>query len=300
MSLFDQLALHAAGVAGKYQQGRNDAAQERYKRDITAQSRQDELERQALQQAILQKREERAAMEDAARSRYYDSQVEENKARAHSLLNPKPVAEPKPTPKKYRYEADKAGKMWAIDEETNEAQPVKGFPGQRVPGTGGGGPTEPKPKQIPSSGVKGIVDWKILGDATDRAVEAFADPKISATGFVQGRVAGLAGQLGLADPKAISARSKLANIGTALGKLRSGGAITPSEFERLAPLIPNANDDEDTVRQKLADLKAYLDSVSERTTQTYEETGYDVRGLRGGATPGASSHHPDNPFVKRP
>lgn len=60
MSFFDQLALHAAGAVGKYQQGNRAGEQERYKRGITAQDRQDDLERQALQQSIMQQRDAQA------------------------------------------------------------------------------------------------------------------------------------------------------------------------------------------------------------------------------------------------
>lgn len=148
-----------------------------------------------------------------------------------------------------------------------------------VPGVGGS-----PGKILPASAVSDLSDWQGMLDATREARGAFNDLKgANATGAFVGRFGGLLGQFGHppGGEAGVRANSRLSNITTALGKLRSGGAITPQEFERLVGLLPQKTDDEETViKPKLAELEDYVGRVIQRKLDGFEEAGYGVQGVR--------------------
>ncbi len=131
----------------------------------------------------------------------------------------------------------------------------------------------------------------ILGaaEAADQAFTTADSAKLNVSGPIRGRVAPVLQNLGWEkiDPRETSARATLANIASEIMRQRSGGAITDSEFERLQPFMPSANDTEDLVRQKLTDLKAYLARQRDTALDALEDGGYDVRSFRRRAAGGA-------------
>ena len=110
------------------------------------------------------------------------------------------------------------------------------------------------------------------------------------TGWFDGlRNTSLAQNLGMGMGKdATSAVAALSNLASSIMKDRSGGAITPQEFERLQPFLPSKYDNEEDARQKMVDLKSTLEQIREARLSALEGSGYDVSALRGsGRAPAA-------------
>ena len=70
-----------------------------------------------------------------------------------------------------------------------------------------------------------------------------------------------------------SARGMFGNLVSMVGKARSGGAITPSEFNRLETFLPTADDDEGAVMQKLQDFLAELRDIQRIRRETRAQGG---------------------------
>lgn len=285
MGILDQLALRAAGAAGSFQQGRLKGEAVRYDRDQAEQERRAEIERRALERALVERRD--AQVEQFRRDQLAQQAADRQAAREAQEAN---------LQEQIRARAEEAAKQREFVAGQNDMN--RGLRRDLAPRRGG----PEAGKNLPASAVRDVNEWQSLRDSAVEAANAFNSiPKgQNVSGGIVGRVAGALGQFGIGtgegglnSPTAISARSKLSNISTALGKLRSGGAITPEEYDRLEPMIPNKNDDEDVVRSKLADLSAYLERKMSRDLDTYEGSGYDVTKVRSGAP--APANQPSAP-----
>ena len=78
------------------------------------------------------------------------------------------------------------------------------------------------------------------------------------------------------DPKGVDTRAAIADIGSAIVHERSGAAVTASEYPRLKPFIPKANDDPEIVKKKLLKFRDEYERVIEETSEFYRELGYNV------------------------
>lgn len=67
-------------------------------------------------------------------------------------------------------------------------------------------------------------------------------------------------------------RARLGNLWSTIGKLRSGGAITDSEFKRLEPFLPSPGDDYTKANTKLAELERAYNDILQRKTDLYGGT----------------------------
>ena len=78
-----------------------------------------------------------------------------------------------------------------------------------------------------------------------------------------------------ANPEGVDARAAISNIGSLKLHERSGAAVTASEFPRLAPFIPLATDDSETVLKKLKQMKTIAQGEQQGLTETYtKDQGY--------------------------
>jgi len=78
-----------------------------------------------------------------------------------------------------------------------------------------------------------------------------------------------------ANPEGVNARAAISNIGSLKLHERSGAAVTASEFPRLAPFIPLATDDADTVVKKLQQMKTIAQGEQQGLAETYtKDQGY--------------------------
>ena len=102
-------------------------------------------------------------------------------------------------------------------------------------------------------------------DQALKAIDAYPD----ATGFLIGNAPNAISSR--TDPKGVDARAKIADIGSLLIHDRSGAAVTASETPRLLPFIPQVSDDAATVRTKLRNLRAALQSTNSDIEDVYSE-----------------------------
>lgn len=94
------------------------------------------------------------------------------------------------------------------------------------------------------------------------------------TGVIASSVSKLGALAGMA-PDFTEYRSMIDNFGSALLKLRSGAAVTPQEFTRIAGFIPSVYDDEKTAQTKInrfiEETTAAQKNYVERSTQTTQQ-----------------------------
>jgi hypothetical protein len=74
------------------------------------------------------------------------------------------------------------------------------------------------------------------------------------------------------DPDGVAVRARIGNVFSTIGKLRSGGAITESEFERLNTFLPDDGETSYEVKTKLDDLLAAYGRIMQRRLDTYGAT----------------------------
>jgi hypothetical protein len=77
------------------------------------------------------------------------------------------------------------------------------------------------------------------------------------------------------DKDGVAVRAKIANVFSTIGKLRSGGAITASEFERLRPFLPDDGERIEVSTQKLQGLEEAYRDIIQRRLDVYSQT-YDT------------------------
>jgi hypothetical protein len=156
-------------------------------------------------------------------------------------------------PSGYRYTAD------------GNLEPIPGGPGDRA-----GRNVTLRP--VPAAVGKGVVENRSTLSRIDRALQA-VDSNPDAFGPANWLGGDMVRQY--TDPEGVPARAIVANIGSQVIHDRSGAAVTVSEFPRLQPFIPTATDSPQTVKRKLAALKAEIESILEETTAYYsEDNGY--------------------------
>jgi len=151
------------------------------------------------------------------------------------------------------------------------------------PGRGGGAPSviqgftppEEKLKSIPPSVNTAIIQNQTANNQLDRAISLVSGQDLP--GMTGDKTAtGLKGYLPNAilnrvDPKGVSARAEIADIGSLKLHDRSGAAVTASESPRLMPFIPLATDDNETVLKKLNRLKLEVQNETSAMKDIYSK-----------------------------
>ena len=297
MGLLDQLALRAAGVAGKYQGGRLAGEQERYKRDTTSQARRDDLERQALERALLEQRnqeltEYRRGMLNSRDN--WDDFVDEGgtvvqvnrqtgERRQLPGLRKQPV---KPEGPERGVVVEESDKQILIDPTTG--RPIARF---------GAKPKTPQVTVLPGPEGQIYRVPRAGGEATPVAtaggpLRVQDKTRESAIRENRSRLAGVEGALAIAranpdafglknvlgetvmqrlDPEGSGARGEVANIGSLKISDRSGATVPVGEMQRLRPFVPDASDRPDKV---VRDLERFL--VEYRRVLDELEEGYSI------------------------
>lgn len=154
-----------------------------------------------------------------------------------------------------------------------------------------GKPLGPKLKDVPGPMQKAMVENATNLQRAQRALDLVEGKDLgemkgdkSATGwkgFLPNTV------LNRVDPQGVDARASIADLGSLVIHDRSGAAVTAAEFPRLAPFIPLATDDADTVKKK---LRRFIQTYKEEIENTKGMYGPDA-GFKpfGGAAPSAPS-----------
>lgn len=97
------------------------------------------------------------------------------------------------------------------------------------------------------------------------------------------------------DPEGVDTRAAIADLGSMIIHDRSGAAVSASEYPRLKPFIPKANDKPDVVKQKLSRFLAEFEAINEESEGFYRESGYNVPAMKqaGSKKPAAGSGQDD-------
>lgn len=96
------------------------------------------------------------------------------------------------------------------------------------------------------------------------------------TGFISGRAQSLGQKIGAAGDDFNQFKQKLSTVENIMLKLRSGAAVTESEYKRFMNEMPTINDDEKTRDVKLANSISYATELLNGKIDTYQEGGYKV------------------------
>lgn len=142
-----------------------------------------------------------------------------------------------------------------------------------------GGPASPDGKQggkiLPASQLESIADMKrvkdVLAEASD---DAFL--RQVKTGPVAGRRQAVGAKVGLSGDGFVTVQQKLQTAQNIMLKLRSGAAVTESEYERFLKEYPTPNDPPEVFRRKMDNTLAYAETLMDEKLSIYEEGGYRV------------------------
>jgi len=155
-------------------------------------------------------------------------------------------------------------------------------------------------KEIPATVNKAITENEIALNKVKRAIDLNAGKEITlpsgdkiqgdadATGFFKGMLPQVI--LNSWDPKGVSTRAFIADIGSLKVHDRSGAAVTASETPRLKPFIPSILDSAEVAATKLANFKAEYEDIQNSFAETYSrEQGYRPNPtISGGAKSGGN------------
>lgn len=78
------------------------------------------------------------------------------------------------------------------------------------------------------------------------------------------------------DGKGVDTRAAIADLGSLVIHDRSGAAVTAAEYPRLAPFIPAATDDSETVKKKLVQFERNYRAIVDDAADFYRASGYNV------------------------
>ena len=159
-----------------------------------------------------------------------------------------------------------------VDLDTGVASPLQGY-------------TPPPPKVTPGGlqlTAAQIEKLNTLDEVTSlaRNTTLAMERAVGAGKNVTGRIGGVVpvpawtrDQFGQGGEEGMSARNLLGNLVSTVGQMRSGGAISPQEFDRLEAFLPTANDDESVVAVKLKNFVATLENIRRIKLTNYQQFG---------------------------
>jgi len=140
-------------------------------------------------------------------------------------------------------------------------------------GGSGHGATPPGGKILPAGQLESLSDAAQIIKTLEEA-QGIA-PKVN-TGAVSGRLQSAGQYLGTSGENFNQFKQKLATANNIMLKLRSGAAVTESEYNRFLQEMPTANDDEKIRDTKLANAINYARELLTNKTETFREGGYRV------------------------
>jgi len=167
-----------------------------------------------------------------------------------------------PVKEKLVYDAARGG---TVNVDTGEFKPVKQ----------GGVDIGVKPKDlkpVPPTINTAMTQNQVVLNKIARAEELLTKTP-EATGMLKGMMPDAI--LNRTDKEGTATRAALAELAATKVHDLSGAAVSVSEFGRLKPFLPQPTDNADTLRTKLAGMKAEVEDIVNATNQIYsEEQGY--------------------------
>lgn len=130
-------------------------------------------------------------------------------------------------------------------------------------------------KVLPAGQLESVADMKRVKDVLAEANDVMSTGKVS-TGPLAGRGQSLASKVGLADDSFVDLQQKLQTAQNIMLKLRSGAAVTESEYARFLKEYPTPNDTAQVFKRKMQNTLNYANTLMDDKMQIYEEGGYRV------------------------
>jgi hypothetical protein len=178
------------------------------------------------------------------------------------LLKVRESRTPAPPKEKVVYDPARGG---TVNVDTGEFKPVKQ----------GGVDIGVKPKDlkpVPPAINTAMTQNQVVLNKIARAEELLTKTP-EATGMFKGMMPDAI--LNRTDKEGTATRAALAELAATKVHDLSGAAVSVSEFGRLKPFLPQPTDNADTLRTKLAGMKAEIEDIVNATNQIYsEEQGY--------------------------
>lgn len=183
------------------------------------------------------------------------------------------------------------GKTWKV-----VSRGIKGSGG----GAGGAKGGEPKPGKALPAGT--LTDLNEASQMIKTLKEAQGLAAGVNTGPITGRLQSIGQKFGVASGDFTQMKQKIATVNNAMLKLRSGAAVTESEYQRFLQEMPTANDTEAVRDAKFANATKYMEDLLDGKIATFAEGGYKVpTGVSERSQPSAGkTSQPSKKSDKRP
>lgn len=130
-------------------------------------------------------------------------------------------------------------------------------------------------KALPAGQLESIADMKQVAGALQEAKDLLSTGKVT-TGPVSGRLQSLGAKVGAASDDFVNFQQKAQTAQNIMLKLRSGAAVTESEYSRFLKEFPTPNDSPSTRDRKIDNVINYFNNLMEEKMNVYEEGGYKV------------------------
>jgi hypothetical protein len=216
---------------------------------------------------LVPKAKETTIPADAQKYEYYVKQEKDAGRKPLSfkdfeLLKVRESRTPAPPKEKVVYDAARGG---TVNVDTGEFKPVK---------QGGVdiGVKAKDLKPVPPAINTAMTQNQVVLNKIARAEELLTKTP-EATGMFKGMMPDAI--LNRTDKEGTATRAALAELAATKVHDLSGAAVSVSEFGRLKPFLPQPTDNADTLRTKLAGMKAEVEDIVNATNQIYsEEQGY--------------------------
>ena len=137
----------------------------------------------------------------------------------------------------------------------------------------GGKPTGGK--ILPAGQLESIADMKRVKDVLAEASDLLKGGGID-TGPVSGRLQSLGAKVGLASDNFVNLQQKMQTAENIMLKLRSGAAVTESEYQRFKKEFPRTSDTPEVRDRKMSNAIQYASTLMDSKMDIYEEGGYRV------------------------
>ena len=140
-------------------------------------------------------------------------------------------------------------------------------------------------KILPAGQLESIADMKRVKDVLAEASDLLKSGKID-TGPVSGRLQSLGSKVGLASDNFVNLQQKMQTAENIMLKLRSGAAVTESEYQRFKKEFPRTSDTPEVRDRKMANAIGYASTLMDSKMDIYEEGGYRVpQSVKSGGKP---------------
>jgi hypothetical protein len=130
-------------------------------------------------------------------------------------------------------------------------------------------------KVLPAGQLESISDMKRVKDVMAEAGDLMKSGKVE-TGPVAGRLQSLGTKVGMASDDFVNVQQKLQTAQNIMLKLRSGAAVTESEYSRFLKEFPTPNDTKEVFDRKMTNAVNYATTLMDEKMNIYEEGGYKV------------------------